>query len=76
LSRLSFYTFKPFSYIFSEVEASEHPKELWNIWQLDVEKAPADHKFRLHVSIDYDAEEIERFMASTQSDPNAGSELP
>jgi L-amino acid N-acyltransferase YncA len=65
-----FYTLKPSSYIFSEFEVAEHPKENWNIWQLDVEKAPLDHRFKHHVSIDDDAREIERFMASAQPETN------
>jgi len=65
-----FYFLKPSSYIFSEYEVPEHPKEVWNIWQLDVDKAPLDHKFRHHVSIENDAGEIERFMASSQPETN------
>lgn len=65
-----FYTLKPSSYIFSELEVAEHPKETWNIWQLDVEKAALDHRFKHHVSIDSDAREIESFMASTQPETN------
>ena len=65
-----FYQLKPSSYIFSELEVVEHEKEAWNIWQLDVEKAVVDHRFKHHVSIDYDAKEIERFMASTQPETN------
>jgi len=65
-----FYTLKPSSYIFSELEVAEHPKEAWNIWQLDVEKAALAHRFKHHVSIDNDAREIERFIASTQPETN------
>ena len=65
-----FYTLKPSSYIFSELEVAEHPKEAWNIWQLDVEKADLGHRFKHHVSMDNDAREIERFMASTQPGTN------
>ena len=65
-----FYDLKPSSYIFSEFEATQHPKETWNIWQLDVEKAPLGHRFKHHVSIDYDANEIERFMTSAQPETN------
>lgn len=65
-----FYLLKPSSYIFSELEVAEHPKEAWNIWQLDVEKAALGHRFKHHASIDYDASEIERFMASTQPETN------
>ncbi|MGD0396786.1 MAG: GNAT family N-acetyltransferase [Nitrososphaerales archaeon] len=61
-----FYGLKPSSYIFSELEVAEHSKEAWNIWQLDVDKTPSDHRFKHHVSIDDDAEEIERFMAIAQ----------
>src|SRR5713226_2234337 len=65
-----FYSLKPSSYIFSEIEVAEHPKEVWNIWQLDVDKVPLDHKFKHHVSIEYNVEEIERFMASAQPETN------
>ncbi len=65
-----FYTLKPSSYIFSELGVEEHPKEAWNIWQLDVDRASLDHRFKHHVSIANDAKEIERFMASTQPETN------
>jgi len=65
-----FFTLKPSSYIFSELDVAEHPKEAWNIWQLDVEKAALVHRFKHHVSIANDATEIERFMASTQPGTN------
>jgi hypothetical protein len=66
----SFYPLKPSSYIFSEYEAVEIPKEPWNIWQLDVDKAPLDHRFKHHVSMENNVEEIERFMALTQPETN------
>ena len=65
-----FFALKPSSYIFSELEVVEHPNETWNIWQLDVEKAVSDHKFKHHVSMEKDAKEIERFMTSTQPGTN------
>ncbi|TMI17331.1 GNAT family N-acetyltransferase [Candidatus Bathyarchaeota archaeon] len=65
-----FYLLKPSSYIFSEYEAAEHPKEVWNIWQLDIEKVSLDHRFKHHVSMEYDVGEIERFMASSQPETN------
>jgi len=65
-----FYELKPSSYIFSELEAAEIPRENWNIWQLDVAKASADHRFKHHVSIANDAKEIEEFMAMTQPETN------
>jgi L-amino acid N-acyltransferase YncA len=65
-----FYALKPSSYIFSELEVAEHPREVWNIWQLDVEKAVLGHRFKHHVSMDNDSSEIERFMASTQPETN------
>ena len=64
------YALKPASYIFSELEVAEQPSETWNIWQLDVQKAPLNHRFKHHVSIENDAGEIERFMASTQPGTN------
>jgi acetyltransferase (GNAT) family protein len=64
------YRLKPSSYIFSELEVPDHEKEIWNIWQLDVDKASLNHRFRHHVSMDVDAEEIERFMFATQPDTN------
>ena len=65
-----FYGLKPSSYIFSEIEAAEHPKETWNIWQLDVDKAPTEHRFKHHVTMDTSVGEIERFMAATQPETN------
>ncbi len=65
-----FYPLKPSSYIFSEYEAAEHPKEVWNIWQLDVDKAHLNHRFKHHVNMENNAEEIERFMAHTQPETN------
>jgi hypothetical protein len=65
-----FYPLKPSSYIFSEYEATEHPKEDWNIWQLDVDKAPLNHRFKHHVNMENNVEEIERFMTATQPETN------
>jgi hypothetical protein len=65
-----FYPLKPSSYIFSEYEAAEHPKEVWNIWQLDVDKAALNHRFKHHVNMENNVEEIERFMAHTQPETN------
>jgi len=65
-----FYKLKPSSYIFSELEVQELPKEVWNIWQLDVDKAPLDYRFKYHVSIDHNVEEIEQFMIATQPETN------
>jgi acetyltransferase (GNAT) family protein len=65
-----FYELKPSSYIFSELGVEEHPKEVWNIWKLDVDKVPLNHRFKHHVSMDYDVGEIERFMGATQPETN------
>jgi len=65
-----FFAMKPSSYIFSELNVPELPKEVWNIWQLDVDLAPEDHRFRHQVSMDADEKEIERFMAATQPGTN------
>jgi len=65
-----FYKLKPSSYIFSELEVAEYPREVWNIWQLDVDRATLDHKFKHHVSMDNDAAELERFMATAQPETN------
>lgn len=65
-----FFGMKPSSYIFSELDVPDHTKETWNIWQLDVEKAPVEHKFRHHVSMTNNVREIERFMAATQPETN------
>lgn len=65
-----FYDLKPSSYIFSELLMEEHPREVWNIWQLDVDKAPSDHRFKHRVSMDNNAREIEQFMAATQPETN------
>ncbi len=65
-----FYELKPSSYIFSELDVAEHPKEVWNIWQLDIDKVPLNHRFKHHVSMDYDVGEVERFMAFAQPETN------
>ncbi len=65
-----FYKLKPSSYIFSELDAAELPKEVWNIWQLDVDAAPSNYRFKHLVSMDYDVDEIERFIAATQPETN------
>lgn len=65
-----FFKQKPSSYVFSEIEVPELPKENWNIWQLDVDKVVLDHRFRYPVSMENDVREIERFMASTQPETN------
>ena len=65
-----FFALKPSSYIFSELDVPEQPKDVWNIWQLDVDKAPSNHRFRHHVSVDTDAKEIERFVAASQPEAN------
>jgi L-amino acid N-acyltransferase YncA len=66
----SFFALKPSSHIFSELDVPNIPREAWNIWQLDVERAPSDHRFRHHVSMDTDAKDIERFMLATQPETN------
>jgi GNAT superfamily N-acetyltransferase len=65
-----FFAMRPSSYIFSELEVKELPKEIWNIWQLDVDKANPDHRFKHHVSIENNVKEIEDFMAITQPETN------
>jgi hypothetical protein len=61
---------KPSSYIFSELEVEGLPKEVWNIWQMDVDRAPLDYRFRYNVSMEGKVEEIERFIALTQPEMN------
>src|SRR5208283_3941822 len=65
-----FYKLKPSSYIFSELQVAEYPREVWNIWQLDVDKAPIDHRFKHQVSMDHDVRELEKYMAATQPETN------
>jgi hypothetical protein len=65
-----FYALKPSSYIFSELEASDLPKEVWNLWQLDVDKASLDHRFRHQVSMEHNVREIEDFVDATQPETN------
>ena len=65
-----FFKMKPSSYIFSELDVAEYPKEVWNIWELDVDAATADHRFRHHVSMDEDVGEVERFVLATQPETN------
>ncbi len=65
-----FYGLKPSSYIFSELDVSGHPREVFNIWQMDVDKASLDYRFRYQVSMTHNVGEIERFMAETQPETN------
>jgi len=65
-----FYKLRPSSYIFSEFEVKDIPREPWNLWELDVESAPADHRFKHEVSIESNVNEIERFMSLTQPETN------
>jgi GNAT superfamily N-acetyltransferase len=65
-----FYRLKPSSYVFSELDVPETPRELWNIWQLDVDKASTDHRFKHPVSIEHNVREIEHFMAIAQPETN------
>ena len=65
-----FYQLKPSSYIFSELQVAELPKEVWNIWQLDVDKTPIDHRFKHHVSMGDNVRELEQFMTATQPETN------
>ena len=64
-----FYKMKPSSYIFSELEA-KYPSEPWNIWQLDVDKAPIDRKFSHQVSMSHEVGELEEFVRRTQPETN------
>jgi hypothetical protein len=67
-----FFRFKPSSYIFSELDVAKLPRESWNIWQLDVDKARVtNHRFKHEVSIDGDAAELERFMKFNQPETNS-----
>jgi L-amino acid N-acyltransferase YncA len=61
-----FFKLKPSSYIFSELDVAEHPKEIWNIWMLDVENAILIHRFKHHVSMENNVAELEQFMGNTQ----------
>ena len=65
-----FYRLKPSSYIFSELEVEDLPKENWNIWQLDVDTAPLDYRFRHPVIVEDNVGEIERFVAIAQPETN------
>src|SRR5207244_9909757 len=67
-----FYLLKPSSYSVSEYEVAEHPKEVWNIWQLNVDKVALEHKFKHDVSMEYNVGDIERFIASSQPETNRG----
>ncbi|MDG6999956.1 MAG: GNAT family N-acetyltransferase [Nitrososphaerota archaeon] len=65
-----FYRLKPSSYIFSELELEEYPKEVWNVWMIDVDKTPFKHRFKHNVVIDHDVKEIEQFIVATQPGTN------
>jgi len=61
---------EPDSYIFAELDAPEYQKEVWNIWQLDVDKATLNHRFKHEVGMCSNISEIERFIAATQPETN------
>jgi len=61
---------KPYSYIFSELKVDDLPSEDWNIWRLDIDKAPLGHRFKHEVSIENDVKEIEHFVAMAQPETN------
>ncbi len=65
-----FYGLKPSSYVFSELTVQDLPREDWNIWRLDVDKASMGHRFKHEVSIENNVEEIERFVALAQPETN------
>jgi hypothetical protein len=65
-----FYRLKPSSYIFSEIETPDLPKEIWNLWQLDVNEVTREYRFRYHVGIESNTKEIETFMIRTQPETN------
>jgi hypothetical protein len=65
-----FYHLKSSSHIFSELEVAEHSKEVWNVWKLDVDQTPLDHRFKHHVSMDHDVRELELYVAATQPETN------
>jgi len=65
-----FYEMKPSSYIFSELDVPDRTRESWNIWQLDVDKTPFEHRFKHRVTMDDNPGEIERFMAISQPETN------
>jgi len=66
----NFYRLKPDSYIFSELEVEGLPKENWSIWQLDVDQAPLEHRFKHVVAMDENVGELERFIALAQPETN------
>lgn len=67
----AFFMLKPSSYIFSELDASEIPRENWNVWKLDLTRIDRlSHRFKHHVSIDRDAAELDHFMAANQPETN------
>jgi hypothetical protein len=65
-----FYKLKPSSYIFSELEVVDHSRELWNIWQMDVDKAPLETKIRHQATIESDVGLLQRFIAIAQPETN------
>lgn len=65
-----FLEMKPSSYIFSEFEATELARQAWDVWELDVEKARAEHRFKYRVEIETDVDAIERFMALAEPETN------
>lgn len=64
------FAMKPDSYIFSELDVPREPREDWNLWELDVDRAIPSHRFKHHVAMADDAKEIEQFMEATQPGTN------
>jgi len=66
-----FYRLKPFTSIYAE-QQTEHPKEIYDIHTIDLERSSLDHTFSHAVSVaDADQiEEIRQFMLSTHPGTN------
>lgn len=66
-----FYGLKPFKSIYAELQ-TEQPKEIYDIYTVDLEDNPLDHKFSHAVSVadGGQIEEIRQFMLSTHPGTN------
>ena len=61
---------KPSSYIFSELEWPEPQKEMWNIWQLEVDRAPGGAQVQVPRQRRDRGHGDREFMAATQPETN------
>lgn len=66
-----FYQLKPFNFLFSELK-TELESEVYDIYSIELEKFPVDHRFSHEISIlnEKNEEELERFMVASHTGMN------